>query len=454
MISQSNSLSLLGESDIGKAASFHLHILPNVKCFFNSIPDSLSLDPASENDSSSVKNKKKRKAPNFTPFFSLETLAESEKTPYIITYTPTILLLRIVPTNINFDSLSITLLAKGNSRITTLQKSQDNSFSEDNDDENKQKANTLNFTYKVIQQNYAEATEQKSELDKNTITLSKYGMYIPFRFQASQIPKEAINISCDFINTAKQSKTHYDTSINFNTRSPLDVQSKICKVHSNGMLAQVSIRNDTSFPMEDVTVEVNENEAYIVDKGEYSFDYTIYPTEVASCVFAFEVRSLVLDVQKQEVCSIVIKYKQNGNEIVFPSLKKVTVDVLPNEMKQTSSLSLIGVPERIKVLEHFSIKVDVHNSSNEEKKFLLRLRSKGSSIVPIGESSFETSVLPSHESQRVEMTFCAISQGLHTFPPFEVTAVSPNEPKAADSQTEVIVMENGILVTNEKLLYE
>jgi hypothetical protein len=435
-------LSLLGKSEVGKGILFHLHILPNPKCYFNSVPCSISLDPAAE------ATKLEKKAPKFKPLFSLEVLKTDTDLPYIVTYTPSILLLRIVPTNLIFDALNMTLTAKGNSRIATIHSSQDTSHTDENEDEKQVKTNMLSFSFKVEQPVTGEAQESKEEPDRKTITLTKHGIYIPFMFQASQIPIESINISCDFINTVKQSKAHYYTSVNFHTRSPLSVHHRTCKVHSNGMLAQITITNKTAFPMENVTVEVQENESYIVEKAEYSIDKVLYPDEAAACVFAFEVKSLVSDIQEQEVCSVVIKYRQNGNNIVFTSLKKVTVDVSPNESKQTSSLSLIGVPERIRVLEHFSIKVDVHNSSNEEKKFLLRLKSEGSSVVPIGKSSFETNILASHESQRVEMTFCAIRQGLHTFPPFQVTALSPQETKAVDLVPEVILMENGILVTN------
>ena len=103
---------------------------------------------------------------------------------------------------------------------------------------------------------------------------------------------------------------------------------------------------------------------------------------------------------------------------------------------------MIGSPQTNKLLTPFTVKFDIHNTSNEERSFIIQVECDNDySLLPYGTHVFETDVLRPNGSQRISIEFIGLQQGLLPYPELKIST-SNYKIFSIDPENGVLILAN------------
>jgi len=268
----------------------------------------------------------------------------------------------------------------------------------------------------------------------------KRGFVSTFLYTPIREGSERILVSGDYLIDTKS--IHFESFIELDISPPFVVTYKTAPVHSEGVLLQVSLLNNSRYTLHNVRLEIATTSQYHVEEKEVLVTKCSLPLSQHSSVFGLELMPGGLG-QTNALGTLTVRWAYGSNDNCEMKINKT---VLVKQSAQTSncvSISMIGSPQIQKVLNPFTVKLDIHNTSSITRDFAIKVLSdQNDKLLPYELNSIHINDLNPNESQRIDMKFIGLRQGLLPYPDFLVTS-SPN---IIDMK---ICSENGVLITAE-----
>ncbi|KAH0785343.1 hypothetical protein GPJ56_010754 [Histomonas meleagridis] len=213
---------------------------------------------------------------------------------------------------------------------------------------------------------------------------------------------------------------------------------KTTKVRREGVLLEVILCNNTKYVMRNVSIEVFPTENYVVDESEVQVAEILLPSSQVSAVYGLELQRGENNNDLKEIEHLYVKWSTGFQSNC--TLELSTFDLnKQSQVKLPLAVSIIGPPQLKKLLTPFSVKFDVHNTSNEDRSFLINAECKSETkLLPYGTHVIKTDVLRPNGSQRISFEFIGLQQGLLPYPELSIQT-DEHKPFSID-------LENGVLI--------
>ena len=213
------------------------------------------------------------------------------------------------------------------------------------------------------------------------------------------------------------------------------------KVRREGVLLEVVLSNNSKYIMRNIRLEVIPSKNYVVDEAELHVADLLLPSTKVSSVYGLELQRGDNSNETKEVDRLYVKWSTG-----FQQECKLEIDTSvlnkQNQMKLPVAISMIGSPQTNKLLTPFTVKFDIHNTSNEERSFIIQVECDNDySLLPYGTHVFETDVLRPNGSQRISIEFIGLQQGLLPYPELKIST-SNYKIFSIDPENGVLILAN------------
>lgn len=279
------------------------------------------------------------------------------------------------------------------------------------------------------------------KLDINELSKQKH-YYATFKFLSKIEGTPKIDISWEYLfSTAKSPQKNMssgESMLRFDVSSPFYSELKVAKVRNEGVLLEVTLSNISKYIVRDVKLEVNPSSHYVVDESELSIADVLLPSSHVSGVYPLELQRGEGTFSTKILESLTVKWSTGFEENCSMQLSLRELET-QTESSSPVAISMIGSPQMQKMLTPFAVKFDIHNTTAEERKFVINVDSDNEvGLMPFGIHVFTTDLLPAKGSQRIVMEFIGLKQGLLSYPELIISTANFDEFR--------IDPENGVLI--------
>ncbi|EAY13980.1 hypothetical protein TVAG_491180 [Trichomonas vaginalis G3] len=264
---------------------------------------------------------------------------------------------------------------------------------------------------------------------------NKLGFFVPFQLISSNFNEQIIFVGSVY----NEGKSRSFTGVfDLNVLTPFSMVTMTEAINDTNLLLKVTITNNAEFELRDIYLEITPTPNFIFKESCLKIADVMEPNGINSSVFEIERQGNEI-LNATEIGNLKVKFMLNSSKYEYNHFTPIITEAI-SKRNSPILFKWMNYDDVQSVLQGFTVDLEVTNSCNEERSFVIQIATDTTNLMPSGISSFNVEKLPSKAKTTLQVNLMALKRGFFVFPRIFVQGLPEGD--------FTVEIQNGIMATD------